>query len=135
MTAMDGNRNTAPAKPSRKAQGDQAEAVAARYLQSKGVRILERNVYNRGGEIDLVGRTDETLVFFEVRFRKRGGLMDGAESIGWRKQQKLLRAVSFYLHRNGLWDHPCRIDVVSIAPGTTHQYRIRWIRNAIQADA
>ncbi|MGM0570339.1 YraN family protein [Marinobacter sp.] len=119
---------------SRKAQGDHAEAVAARYLQSKGVRILERNVYNRGGEIDLVGQDDEMLVFFEVRFRKRGGLTDGAESIGWRKQQKLLRAVSFYLHRNGLWDRPCRIDVVAIAPGTTHQYQIRWIRNAIQAD-
>ncbi|MCK7543858.1 YraN family protein [Marinobacter bryozoorum] len=120
--------------PNRKALGDQAEAVAGRYLQSKGVRILERNVYNRGGEIDLIGQDEETLVFFEVRFRKQGGLTDGAESIGWRKQQKLLRAVSFYLHRHGLWDHPCRIDVVAIAPGTTHQYRIRWIRNAIQAD-
>ncbi|SRR5690554_4260235 len=134
MSAREGR----PATPqgqnnSRKAQGNHAEGVAARYLQTKGVRILDRNVYNRGGEIDLVGYDSDTLVFFEVRYRKRGALADGAESVGWRKQQKLLRAVSFYLHRHGLWDHPSRIDVVAIAPGTTHQYRIRWIRNAIQA--
>ncbi|UZD66818.1 MULTISPECIES: YraN family protein [Marinobacter] len=135
MRARDGDTTPATGRVNRKKLGDQAEGVAARYLQSKGVRILERNVYNRGGEIDLIGQDAETLVFFEVRFRKRHALTDGAESIGWRKQQKLLRAVSFYLHRNGLWDHPCRIDVVAIAPGTTHQYRIRWIRNAIQAEA
>lgn len=134
MSAREGPPATRQGNNSRKAQGNRAEGVAARYLQSKGVRIVAQNVYNRGGEIDLVGYDDDTLVFFEVRYRKRDALADGAESVGWRKQQKLLRAVSFYLHRHGLWDRLSRIDVVAIAPGTTHQYRIRWIKNAIQAE-
>ena len=46
-----------------KTLGNHFEGVAARYLASRGVRIIERNVYNRGGEIDLVGQEGETLVF------------------------------------------------------------------------
>ena len=48
---MDGSTRT------RKATGDHAEGVAARYLQTRGVTILARNVFSRGGEIDLIGRT------------------------------------------------------------------------------
>ena len=119
----------------RKQQGDHAEGVAARYLASRGVTIIERNVFCRGGEIDLIGRDRDTLVFFEVRYRKQGGLTDGAGSIGWRKQQRLLKAANWYLHRHGLWNQNCRIDVIAIAPGVTHKYRISWIRNAIQAES
>ncbi|MBS8241996.1 YraN family protein [Marinobacter lipolyticus] len=120
-------------KPGSKAIGTQTEAVAARYLQSRGVSILERNVYNRGGEIDLIGQDGDTLVFFEVRFRGLNSLVGAAESITPSKQRKLIRAASFYLHRNGLSSAPCRIDVVAIAPGEVSKYRIQWIKNAIQA--
>lgn len=116
-----------------KSLGLHFEGVAARYLASKGVRILERNVYNRGGEIDLIGEDGDTLVFFEVRYRGAGHLVDPAGSISFPKQQRLIRAVSFYLHRNGLWDRVSRIDVVAISPGTTKKYRVQWIRNAILA--
>lgn len=134
MSARDGKQEHTGTTDSRRRQGQQAEGVAARYLATRGVTIIDRNVHSRGGEIDLVGWDQHTLVFFEVRFRKQGGLTDGAGSIGWRKQQRLLRAASFYLHRHGLWNHDCRIDVVSIASGETHKYRIQWIRNAIQAE-
>lgn len=118
---------------SRKEQGSQAEGVAARYLESKGVEIIDRNVYNRGGEIDLIGRDQDTLVFFEVRFRSEGSQTSAAESITWSKQQRLIRAVSFYLHRHGLWSSNSRIDVVAIAPGLKARYQVQWIKNAIQA--
>lgn len=120
-------------KPSRKATGDHAEGVAARYLASRGVQVLERNVYSRGGEIDLIGRDGDTLVFFEVRYRGTGSLSGAAESITHLKQKRLIRAVQFYLHRHGLWETLCRIDVVAIAPGEHKKYRIQWIKNAIQA--
>ena len=132
MSAREGDQQR-PATPTRKQLGDHAEGVAARYLMSRGVSIVERNVFCRGGEIDLIGRDGDTLVFFEVRYRKQGGLTDGATSIGWRKQQRILKAASWYLHRHGLWNHNCRIDVIAVAPGDTHKYRIRWIRNAIEA--
>lgn len=133
MTAREGKGSLRPPGADRKQQGDHAEGVAARYLESRGVKIIERNVYSRGGEIDLIGMDGDVLVFFEVRYRKRGALTDGAESVGWRKQQLLVRAASFYLHRHQLWNHNCRIDVLAIAPGDRAKYKVRWIRNAIQA--
>lgn len=133
MTAREGNTQRPGAATTRKQQGDHAEGVAARYLASQGVTIIDRNVFSRGGEIDLIGRDGETLVFFEVRYRKQGGLTDGASSISWRKQQRVLRAATWYLHRHGLWNQNSRIDVIAIAPGDTHKYKIRWIRNAIEA--
>lgn len=123
---MDGSQK------SRKATGNHAEGVAARYLMSHGVNILERNVFSRGGEIDLVGVDNETLVFFEVRYRGSGSLAGAAESITYTKQKRLLRAAAFYLHKHGLWNAYSRIDVIAIAPGESRKYRIQWIRNAIQ---
>lgn len=120
-------------KPGSKAIGNHTESVAARYLQSRGVTILERNVFSRGGEIDLIGRDGESLVFFEVRYRGHGSLSDGAESVTREKQRRLVKAASFYLHRNGLWNVPSRIDVIAIAPGDIKKYRVQWIKNAIQA--
>lgn len=117
----------------RKALGNHFEDVAARYLSSRGIRVLERNVYNRGGEIDLIGRDCSTLIFFEVRYRGPGSLVDAASSINYPKQRRLLKAVSFYLHRHGLWDTESRIDVIAISPGTVKKYRVQWIKNAIQA--
>jgi len=120
---MDGRRKT----------GEHFEGVAARYLASRGVDILARNVYNRGGEIDLIGRDQDTLVFFEVRYRGSGSLADPASSVNYPKQRRLVKAASYYLHRHGLWDAPSRIDVIAITPGTAKKYRVQWIKNAIQA--
>lgn len=118
----------------KRAQGQHYEGVAARYLQRQGLTIVARNVYNRGGEIDLIARDAGTLVFVEVRFRGEGSLTDPLSSITYGKRRKLIRAVSFYLHRHSLWDQPCRIDVVGISPGITSKYRVQWARNAIQAE-
>lgn len=120
-------------KTTRKATGSHAEKVAARYLESRGVKILETNVFSRGGEIDLIGRDGDVLVFFEVRYRGDGSLTGAAESITPLKQKRLVRAASFYLHRHGFWNDPSRIDVVAMAPGEGGKYRIQWIKNAIQA--
>ena len=117
----------------RKKTGDHYEGVAARYLASRGVTIIARNVYNRGGEIDLIGQDQDTLVFFEVRYRGPGSLVDPASSVNYPKQRRLVKAVSYYLHKHGLWDAVSRIDVIAISPGITKKYRVQWIKNAIQA--
>lgn len=118
---------------SRKEVGNKAEDVAARYLKRQGIKIIARNVFSRGGELDLIGMDCDVLVFFEVRFRGSSSFSTGAESIGYAKQRRLVKAASFYLHRHGLWNMQSRIDVISLAPGTVKQYRIQWIKNAIQA--
>lgn len=124
MTAKDGSKT---------ASGHWAEGVAARYLERRGVRIIARNVFSRGGELDLIGMDNDVIVFFEVRYRGPNSYSTGAESIGYHKQQRLVRAASYYLHRHGLWNAASRIDVVALAPGIVKQYRIQWIKNAIQA--
>lgn len=122
------------ARDGRKQTGNAAEAAAARYLESRGVRIVDRNVFSRGGEIDLIGLDHDVLVFFEVRFRGHGSYGSGAESISQRKQQRLVRAASFYIHRHNLWQRDARIDVIAMAPGALKKYKVQWIKNAIQAD-
>jgi putative endonuclease len=113
--------------------GDHYEGVAARYLASHGVKILARNVYNRGGEIDLIGQDGTALVFFEVRYRRADSLVGAAESVTWRKQQRLIQAARFYLHRHQLNNIDSRIDVVAIGPGSLKKYRVQWLKNALQA--
>lgn len=127
------NKDVPPGLSGRRAKGQQMEAVAARYLQSKGVRILDRNVHSRGGELDLIGEQDDVLILFEVRYRKGSSQVSAEESISPLKQQRLLRAAQVYIHRNRLWHRPSRIDVVAISPGLLSRYRIHWIKNAIQA--
>ncbi|WP_166268511.1 YraN family protein [Marinobacter caseinilyticus] len=123
------------AKEGKKTSGQQAEEAAARYLERRGVRITDRNVFSRGGELDLIGMDDGVLVFFEVRYRGNGSYSTSAESISYRKQQRLLKAAALYLQRHGLWNAPTRIDVIAMAPGFVKQYRIQWIKNAIQANS
>lgn len=118
---------------SSKASGDFYEAVAARYLTKHGVRLIDKNVRFRGGEIDLIGYDGDTLVFFEVRYRAAGSQTSAAESVSASKQQRLVRSAKTYLHRHSLWDTNARIDVIAIAPGIVSRYRIQWLRNAIEA--
>lgn len=120
---------------SKRETGQQIEDIAARYLQRRGVRITARNVYSRGGELDLVGLDGDTVVFFEVRYRGRGSLVSAEESVGYHKQQRVLRAANYYLHRHGLWNAQARIDVVAVSPGGLKRFKIHWIKNAIQSSA
>lgn len=115
------------------ASGRYWERVAESFLRSRGLRLLERNYRCRLGEIDLVMEHATQLVFVEVRYRRSSTHGDGAASVGFYKQQRIVRAASSYLAR-----HPrrstqaCRFDVVSIG-GSPDQADIHWIRNAFES--
>lgn len=121
-------QNTPP--PSRTAQGSAAEALALRYLETHGLTLVARNFRCRVGELDLILRDGEQLVFVEVRSRRYSQFGTPAESVTRAKQQKLLRAAAFYLQRQRL-DLPCRFDVVAILQ-TADEPHIEWIRDAFQ---
>ena len=111
--------------------GERAEQFALNYLQSKNLKLIERNFRCKHGEIDLIMQDKNSLVFIEVRYRKHLQFGDGAESINYRKQQKILKTAEFFLQRHVNYNqYPCRIDVVSIGPGNTD---IDWIPNAFEA--
>ena len=99
--------------------GNEYEERAVKYLVSQGFQIVERNFTIRGGEIDIVARDNNYLVFVEVRFRKSGL---AAESIGKMKKMRICRAAHFYLMKRAISpDSPIRFDVILInANGIEH---------------
>lgn len=111
-------------------RGDQGEAAAAQFLMSQGIRIIEYNFHCRTGEIDLIGRDSDSLIFIEVRSRRSGALVDGIESVNFRKQRRLIAAARFYLHRHGLHNLPCRFDVIGVTHSPENGYDFHWITNA-----
>ena len=107
-------------------RGAEAEAMAAAFLERRGLRMLERNYRCRLGEIDLIARDGDTTVFIEVRQRTSSAFGGAAASITARKRMRLLRAARFYLSR--LKSTPaCRFDALLIEGDPP---RIDWIRDA-----
>lgn len=98
----------------RRADGARAEQLAAEHLEGLGWRVLERNWRLKEGEIDLVARDGDCLVFVEVRSRgsrTRSGSPE--ESIGWDKRRRLRQMAERYLLAHP-WAGPCRIDAVAV---------------------
>lgn len=94
--------------------GALGERHAARFLRACGLRVLERNYRTTLGELDLIARDADTLVFVEVRTRADDGAVSPLETVDARKQQQLVRLARAYLRRHRLADIPCRFDVVEV---------------------
>ncbi|MBF0188840.1 MAG: YraN family protein [Magnetococcales bacterium] len=99
-------------KDDRKQFGAHAEQIAARHLQKLGYRIVARNVRCRAGEIDLIARDGEILVFCEVKARRQGRFGDPAEAIDVRKQAQIITLANDYLHKLTTAVPVCRFDAV-----------------------
>ncbi len=94
--------------------GSAHEACAAEYLTGCGYRILERNFRCRAGEIDLIARDGEYLVFVEVKYRRDPSAGDPLEAVDRKKQRKISRTAAYYCLRAGYGETtPCRFDVVA----------------------
>jgi len=107
-------------------QGRAGEDRALAHLQERGLVLIEANFRCKAGEIDLILRDGDTLVFVEVRQRAAGSPVSALESIGPSKIRRIVRAAQIYLQ--GLARvPPCRIDVVAIDGDV-----LEWITNAIE---
>lgn len=110
--------------------GAQAEDIALRYLEARGLTLIDRNVRARGGELDLVMRDADSLVIVEVRKRSHAGFGSAAESVDARKQAKIVVAARWLLaQRSDLARLPARFDVVTLDA----QDRVDWIQAAFDA--
>ncbi|HVF63780.1 MAG TPA: YraN family protein [Casimicrobiaceae bacterium] len=102
-----------------------AEARAAAFLEAQGLAIVARNVRSRFGEIDIVARDGDTLVFVEVRMRRDARFGGASASITAAKRDRIRAAASAYLAK--LPRLPaCRIDAVLLEDGTA---TIEWLRD------
>ncbi|HFE36990.1 MAG TPA: YraN family protein [Gammaproteobacteria bacterium] len=109
-----------------KAIGNQAESVAEAFLKKKQLKILKKNFRSPVGEIDIIAKDHETLVFVEVKFRKSADFGQPYETVTRAKQRKIIRTAQWYLQKHPkLANKACRFDVISI-----HQDDINWIQNA-----
>ncbi len=110
------------------ARGAAAEARACAYLERNGLICLERNMHCRVGEIDLIMRDVQELVFVEVRSRAEGALVDALSSISAHKRKRIVQATRYWLSRHSEHaDQPLRFDVVAI-----DGQHIHWQRNAFE---
>ncbi|MBI4372009.1 MAG: YraN family protein [Elusimicrobia bacterium] len=100
----------------RAAAGRDAEERAAAYLASRGMAVLERNFRTKAGEIDLVARDGEEVVFVEVRSRAGAGFGGAAASVDRAKRARIARAARRWLAARR-WEGPCRFDVVALEAG------------------
>jgi putative endonuclease len=94
--------------------GISGESIAARMLQDKGYTILERNFSNRFGEIDIIAKDKDTLVFVEVKAKTGVEYGTPEEMVGRGKLQRIRNMATLYMKGKLV---PCRIDVVAIVLG------------------
>jgi putative endonuclease len=112
------------------ARGRAAEDAALHFLQARGFTLVARNYRCRRGEIDLVMRDGECLVFIEVRARRSNAYGGAAASIGVAKQRRLAAAARHFLMTHPLEaSRPARFDVVAIS-GADGENPPQWIRAA-----
>ena len=108
------------------ARGRQAEERALVYLAQQGLQFVERNFTCRWGEIDLIMRHKQTLVFIEVRYRTHHSFGDAAASVSLAKQTRLWRSAEHYLQR--FVQLPlCRFDLVAF-----DGEKLSWLQDVIQ---
>jgi len=101
----------------RQTLGELGETLACDELRRRGYAILERRYRTRYGEIDVVARHGEVLVFVEVKTRVSDAFGSGAEAVTGYKQRRVARMAADFLARRRIQDRPCRFDVVSVAVG------------------
>ena len=123
-----------PSTPDRRSLGAAAEDAARAVLESEGLRTLARNVNYRFGELDLVMRDGEAVVFVEVRYRHDDRYGGGAGSVDFRKRRRIVLAARAWLARQrGLDEASCRFDVVTVQ-GADDAMECDWIRAAFTLD-
>jgi putative endonuclease len=118
----------------RNAIGARSERAASAFLRRKGFIEVAANARYRDGELDLVMRDGDTLVFVEVRHRRSDGHGGGAASVDAGKRRRLVRAAQrFLLAHPQCAELPCRFDVVGTG-GDPDSPQLNWIRDAFRAD-
>lgn len=118
-------------KATTKALGDCWELYAERYLITKGLILCEKNFHCRQGEIDLIMKDNDCIVFVEVKYRKNNHFGGAIAAVTNKKQQKIIKTATFFLQQQNLneYNTACRFDIVAIE-GDANNPNIQWLKNA-----
>lgn len=114
-------------------RGRWAEQAALKYLQTKNLKLLEKNFRSTFGEIDLIMQDKNIILFIEVRYRSNNHFHTALESINRQKCERIIITSNHYLSQNRIASQmDCRFDVVALS-GDQESPTIEWIKNAFQA--
>ncbi len=116
-------------------KGRRGEDEAVRVLKKRGYKILERNFRARFGEIDIIARHGDTVVFVEVKARsdKTAGFGTPAEAVGRKKQDRIIKTAHEWLRKDKKKDRAVRFDVVEVVMGDDG-FETNVIEDAFGAD-
>ena len=121
-------------RPDHRPLGQQGEDAAARHLTRLGYQILARGDHSKPGELDLVARDGDTVVFVEVKTRRSQEAGHPAEAVNAAKQRRLTRLAVTFLKRYGLLESPARFDVIAVTwPEGQRRPTIEHLPNAFDA--
>jgi len=117
--------------PTSQSKGKASEGFAQQYLTQQGLLFIDKNFHCRKGEIDLIMKDGDTLVFIEVKYRKNNNFGGAISAVSQSKQQKIKHCVAFFLHKANLneYNTPCRFDVIALE-GDINQPQVTWLKNA-----
>ena len=114
--------------------GRRAELNALLFLESKGLVLLERNYRCNLGEIDLIMRAGEYVVFIDVRSRHNPSCGNAFESVTPAKIKKIIRTAKLYLvTKKWVYTRPCRFDIIAFHP-IEGDMKLEWLKNAFTLD-
>ncbi|HOL80258.1 MAG TPA: YraN family protein [Ignavibacteriales bacterium] len=102
-------------KSQNKKKGNKGEEIAVKYLAKKGYSIIERNYrYSNKGEVDIIARNDNFIIFIEVKTRFNDKFGNPIEAITRSKQLQIKKVAEAYFYENNITDINCRFDVITI---------------------
>ena len=115
--------------------GGQGEDVAEDFLCCRGYQILARNFRVRVGELDIVARKEDTIVFVEVKTRRGNRCGTPGQSVTWKKKKKIIQTARWYLRQYHMEQMCCRFDVIEVYSHSSEAWDVRQICGAFEEDA
>ncbi|OKY27338.1 YraN family protein [Thalassotalea sp. PP2-459] len=110
--------------------GQHWESKALAYLEKQQLTLVTANFHSRQGEIDLIMKEGDCLVFVEVKYRKNKAFGGAISAVSISKQEKIRRTAAFFLQQQGLnaYNTACRFDIIAIEGGNIPEFI--WLKNA-----
>jgi putative endonuclease len=109
--------------------GKESESTAVKYLKKHGYKIIEQNYRTKLGEIDIIAKEKNTIVFVEVKSRKSASYGNPKYAVTPKKMRKISMVALYFLKITKQSTSKARFDVVSIGPGEKNP-EIEIIKNA-----
>ncbi|MGL4606730.1 MAG: YraN family protein [Eubacteriaceae bacterium] len=113
-------------------KGNAGESLALSYLENLGYLLMSQNYRKTFGEIDLILKKDETIVFVEVKFRDNLKFGFPKEAVNLKKQRRIIKTALWYLKEGDFFDWNVRFDVVEIYFDFDNKQIINHFINAFQ---